>query len=83
MHHAAVHEHIGEELIEMEVLGEEEVQAEQIVEVYAHAEEHFVGKESYHVDDKQIFGNGWNISHNYCINGYLRRKSTKKSRYSA
>ena len=59
---AGVHEHVGEELPGAEVVGHEEVQAEDVVEVDVVCGEGYACKETQHVDDEQVFGYGW-----YCV----------------
>ena len=60
----AVHKQVGEELVEVEVVGQDEVQSQQAREVCSsHLPEHQCGDKHQHIDDKQVFGDGWYFWH--------------------
>ena len=61
---SAMHKHIGEELINLEIRCQEEVQTEDIVEVDTLHPEHVIGGECQNVYYQKVFGNGRYAAHN-------------------
>ena len=59
----AMHEHVGEELVNLEIGGHEEVQTEDVVEVGALFLENYIGHKSQHVYYQKVFCDGWYIAH--------------------
>ena len=53
-----MHEHLGEELPRLEVAGQKEMQAEQLVNVDAVRGKSKACEEAQHIDDEQIFCDG-------------------------
>ena len=82
---AAVHEHVCEQLVEVEVAGEEEVQPQHVVEVCAHPPEHYQRQKHQGVDYQQILGYGRNSEHTRIVlSSYTNvGKSTKNIRHTA
>ena len=81
MRPVGVHEHICEELPRAEVARQEEVQAEQLIEIYAVGGKGKAGEEAQHIDDEQVFSDGWYRVHREspkCV--ILRCKGTKNWR---
>ena len=63
MHPAAMHEHVGYELIDVEVGRLEEVQTEYTGKVYSHRSNQLSDEEHHDVDDEKILCNYGDISH--------------------
>ena len=65
---STMHEHVGDELVDLKIGGHEEVQAKEAIEVNAgDGQEQLHGKECQNVDDKQILCNCWYSEHDTAI----------------
>ena len=77
----AMHEHVGEQLVQAEVGGHEEMQSQHVVQ---HVAAHGVGahqradKKCQHIDDEQVSCNGRYVSHhNFCLCSIMSAKVRK------
>ena len=70
-----MHKHVGEELVDLEIRRQEEVQAEDIVEVDTLHPEHIIGGECQNVYYQKVFGDSGYAAHN---NGLLVVKTSAK-----
>lgn len=56
---SAVHEHVGDKLVNLKVGGFEKVKSQCACEIHSGGlPEHLCGQKGQHVDDKQVFGDG-------------------------
>ena len=63
MHEVCMQKEISYELIEVEVVGHEEVQASNVGQVNASQLQNYGGQECYQVNDEQILCNRWYAEH--------------------
>ena len=63
MAETGMHEHIGEQLINLEIGGKEKVQAQGIVQINANAAEHPGGRKHQYINYQQIFCYRWQSEH--------------------
>ena len=82
MHEATVHEHVRDELPQVEIIGKKEMEAQNIVQVDTHSSHDNGDDEHQHVDDQQVFCYNWYVAHN-SIKFRSVYKITNFSRYNA
>ena len=63
MRETAMQEHVGQELIDTEVAGQEKVKAQQRIQVYPTTLQYPRGQIGQNVNDQQILGHGRHIVH--------------------
>ena len=65
---STMHEHVSDQLVDLEIRGHEEVQAEEVIEINAgDGQEQLHGEECQDVDDKEILCDCWYSEHDMAI----------------